>query len=82
MVYEAGLGSERLCTIREIAARSGLGAGTVHRALKGGRVVSAETRRLVIDTVCLLNEEKIARAARLEHFSEKMQTSGDPPPGR
>ena len=75
MAYEPGLGSERLCTIREIAERSSLGAGTVHRALKGARLVSADTRRLVLDTVRLLNEEKIAGAARLEHHAEKMQTS-------
>jgi DNA-binding LacI/PurR family transcriptional regulator len=75
MAYEVGLGSERLCTIKEIADRAALGAGTVHRALKGGRLVSAETRRLVLDTVRLLNEEKIARAARLEHAVEKMHTS-------
>jgi DNA-binding LacI/PurR family transcriptional regulator len=74
MAYEIGLGSERLCTIKEIADRAALGAGTVHRALKGGRLVSRETRRLVLDTVLLLNEEKIARAARLEHPSEKVQT--------
>ena len=61
MAYEIALGSERLCT--------------VHRALKGGRLVSADTRRLVLDTVRLLNEEKIAAAARLEHQAEKMQTS-------
>ena len=61
MAYEIALGSERLCT--------------VHRALKGGRLVSADTRRLVLDTVRLLNEEKIAAAARLEHHAEKMQTS-------
>jgi DNA-binding LacI/PurR family transcriptional regulator len=75
MAYEIGLGSERLCTIKEIADRAALGAGTVHRALKGGRLVSGETRRLVLDTVRLLNEEKIARAARLEHAGEKVQTS-------
>jgi len=74
MAYEVGLGSERLCTIKEIADKANLGAGTVHRALKGGRLVSAETRRLVLDTVRLLNEEKIARAARLEHPIEKVQT--------
>lgn len=79
MAYEVGLGSERLCTIKEIAERSALGAGTVHRALKGGRLVSAETRRLVLDTVRLLNEEKIARAARLEHAAENMQTSSRQP---
>ncbi len=45
MAYEVGLGSERLCTIKEIAEQSALGAGTVHRALKGGRLVSAETLR-------------------------------------
>jgi hypothetical protein len=38
-------------------------------------LVSGETRRLVLDTVRLLNEEKIARAARLEHAGEKVQTS-------
>ena len=75
MAFEIALGSERLCTIREIAERSSLGVGTVHRALKGGRLVSADTRRLVLDTVRLLNEEKIAGAARLEHHAEKMQTS-------
>ena len=75
MAYEIGIGSERLCTIREIAGRSSLGAGTVHRALKGARLVSADTRRLVLDTVRLLNEEKIAAAARLERQAEKMQTS-------
>lgn len=79
MAYEVGLGSERLCTIKEIADRAALGAGTVHRALKGGRLVSPETRRLVLDTVRLLNEEKIARAARLEHVAEKMQTSSRQP---
>ena len=75
MAFEIALGLERLCTIREIAGRCSLGAGTVHRALKGGRLVSADTRRLVLDTVRLLNEEKIAAAARLEHHAEKMQTS-------
>ena len=75
MAFEIALGSERLCTIREIAGRCSLGAGTVHRALKGARLVSADTRRLVLDTVRLLNEEKIAGAARLEHHAEKMQTS-------
>ena len=75
MAFEIALGSERLCTIREIAGRCSLGAGTVHRALKGARLVSADTRRLVLDTVRLLNEEKIAAAARLEHHAEKMQTS-------
>ncbi|HEY6629820.1 MAG TPA: hypothetical protein VIZ90_00055 [Rhizobiaceae bacterium] len=79
MAYEVGLGSERLCTIKEIAARSALGAGTVHRALQGGRLVSAQTRRLVLDTVRLLNEEKIARAARLEPAAEKVQTSSRQP---
>jgi DNA-binding LacI/PurR family transcriptional regulator len=74
MAYEIGLGSERLCTIKEIADRAALGAGTVHRALKGGRLVSAETRALVLETVRLLNEERIARAARLEHGSEKVQS--------
>ncbi|RLP26989.1 LacI family DNA-binding transcriptional regulator [Mesorhizobium sp. YM1C-6-2] len=82
MTYEVGLGSERLCTIKEIADRAALGAGTVHRALKGGRLVSIETRRLVLDTVRLLNEEKIARAARLEHAAEKVQTSTGRPRGR
>ena len=82
MTYEIGLGSERLCTIKEIADRAVLGAGTVHRALKGGRLVSIETRRLVLDTVRLLNEEKIARAARLEHVAEKVQTSTGRPQGR
>ena len=75
MAFEIALGLERLCTIREIAGRCSLGAGTVHRALKGARLVSADTRRLVLDTVRLLNEEKIAAAARLEHHAEKMQTS-------
>ena len=75
MAFEIALGSERLCTIREIAGRCSLGVGTVHRALKGARLVSADTRRLVLDTVRLLNEEKIAAAARLEHHAEKMQTS-------
>ena len=79
MAYEVGLGSERLCTIKEIADRAALGAGTVHRALKGGRLVSAETRALVLDTVRLLNEEKIARAARLERAPEKVQTRLDHP---
>jgi DNA-binding LacI/PurR family transcriptional regulator len=82
MTYEVGLGSERLCTIKEIADRAALGAGTVHRALKGGRLVGVETRRLVLDTVRLLNEEKIARAARLEHAAEKVQTSAGRPRGR
>jgi hypothetical protein len=82
MAYEVGLGSERLCTIKEIAERSALGAGTVHRALKGEKRVSPETRRLVVDTVRLLNEEKIARAARLEDFSEKVQSSPGRPRGR
>ncbi|MEP9388036.1 hypothetical protein [Mesorhizobium sp. KR9-304] len=77
MAYEVGLGSERHCTIKEIAERSALGAGTVHRALKGDRLVSTATRRLVLDTVRILNEEKILRAARLEHRAEKMQSPGD-----
>lgn len=77
MTYEVGLGSERLCTIKEIAQRSGLGAGTVHRALKGDRLVSPAARRLVLDTVRILNEEKIVRAARLEHHAEKMQSRSD-----
>ena len=64
MTFEAALGMERLCTIREIAQKAELGAATVHRALKNSREVRAETRRLVLETVCLLNEEKIARAAR------------------
>lgn len=64
MVFEPALGVERLCTIREIADRSDLGTTTVHRALKNSREVRPETRRLVLDTVCRLNEEKIARAAR------------------
>ena len=82
MAFEIALGLERLCTIREIAGRCSLGAGTVHRALKGARLVSADTRRLVLDTVRLLNEEKIARAARLEHVAEKVQTSAGRPRGR
>ncbi|MER8886264.1 LacI family DNA-binding transcriptional regulator [Mesorhizobium sp. M0482] len=64
MAFEAALGMERLCTIREIAEKAELGAATVHRALKNSREISPETRRLVLDTVCRLNEEKIARAAR------------------
>ncbi|MER8429783.1 hypothetical protein [Mesorhizobium caraganae] len=63
MAFEAALGMERLCTIRKIAQKAELGAATVHRALKNSEV-HPETRRLVLDTVCLLNEEKIARAAR------------------
>ena len=82
MAYEVGLGSKRLCTIKEIADKAELGAGTVHRALKGGRLVSAETRRLVLETVRLLNEEKIARAARLEHAVEKVQTLAGQPVGQ
>lgn len=82
MTYEVGLGSERLCTIKEIADRAALGTGTVHRALKGRRLVSERTRRLVLDTVRRLNEEKIARAARLEHFPEKVQTRSERPRGR
>ena len=81
MTYEVGLGSERLCTIKEIADRAALGTGTVHRALKGRRLVSERTRRLVLDTVRRLNEEKIARA-RLEHFPEKVQTRSEQPRGR
>lgn len=65
MAFEIALGKERLCTIREIADEAELGAATVHRALKGSREVHPETRRLVLETVCRLNEEKIARAARL-----------------
>jgi DNA-binding LacI/PurR family transcriptional regulator len=65
MAFETALGAERLCTIREIADKSGLGAGTVHRALKGGKSVHRDTCRLVIDTMRQLNEEKIMRAARL-----------------
>ncbi len=64
MTYEPALAGERLCTIREIAERASLGVGSVHRALNGGDLVSPATRRLVIDTVRQLNEEKIARAAR------------------
>lgn len=64
MAFEAALGMERLCTIREIAEKAELGTATVHRALKNSREVRPETRRLVLDTVCRLNEEKIARAAR------------------
>jgi DNA-binding LacI/PurR family transcriptional regulator len=79
MTYEIALGSERLCTIKEIAEKAQLGTGTVHRALKGGRLVSAETRALVLDTVRLLNEEKIARAARLERAPEKVQSRLDQP---
>jgi hypothetical protein len=74
MPYEVDLGFERLCTIKEIAEKAALGAGTVHRALKGNRLVSPQTRRLVVDTVRHLNEEKIARAARLEPPPEKRQT--------
>ena len=82
MAYEVGLGSERLCTIKEIAQKAELGAGTVHRALKGGGLVSPRTRRLVLETVCLLNEEKIARATRLEHAVEKVQTLPGQPTGQ
>ncbi|MBZ9675772.1 LacI family DNA-binding transcriptional regulator [Mesorhizobium sp. ES1-1] len=64
MAFEEALGVERLCTIREIADHAKLGAATVHRALKNSREIRPETRRLVLDTVCRLNEEKIARAAR------------------
>lgn len=64
MAFEAALGIERLCTIREIADKAELGTATVHRALKNSREIRPETRRLVLDTVCRLNEEKIARAAR------------------
>ncbi|MEQ1944453.1 hypothetical protein ABMA32_18715 [Mesorhizobium sp. VNQ89] len=64
MTYEPALAAERLCTIREIAERASLGVGSVHRALNGSDLVSPATRRLVIDTVRQLNEEKIARAAR------------------
>ena len=64
MAFEAALGLERLCNIREIAQKAELGAATVQRALQNRREVRAETRRLVLETVCLLNEEKIARAAR------------------
>ena len=81
MAYEVGLGSERLCTIKEIADRAVLGAGTVHRALKGGRLVSRETRRLVLDTVLLLNEEKIARAARMQDAAGRAQSSLREPQG-
>ena len=63
MTFEAALGVERLCTIREIAQKAELGAATVHRALKNSREVHPETRRLVLDAVCRLNEEKIARSA-------------------
>ena len=65
MPFESALGAERLCTIKEIAARAGLGAGTVHRALKGGRFVHDDTCRRVIETLRQLNEEKILRAARI-----------------
>lgn len=64
MTYEPALAAERLCTIREIAERASLGVGSVHRALNGSALVSQSTRRLVLDTVRQLNEEKIARAAR------------------
>lgn len=64
MAFEAALGMERLCTIREIANKAQLGTATVHRALKNSREIRPETRRLVLDTVRRLNEEKIARAAR------------------
>ncbi|MER8638846.1 LacI family DNA-binding transcriptional regulator [Mesorhizobium sp. M1365] len=64
MAFEAALGIERLCTIREIAEKAELGTATVHRALKNSREIRPETRRLVLDTVCRLNEGKIARAAR------------------
>ena len=64
MTFEAALGVEQLCTICQIAQRAELGAATPHRARKNSRQVHPETRRLVLDTVCLLNEAKIARAAR------------------
>jgi DNA-binding LacI/PurR family transcriptional regulator len=75
MAFEAALGVERLCTIREIADKAELGAATVHRALKGSREVHPDTRRLVLDIVCRLNEEKIARAARY------VRTTDVQPPG-
>lgn len=71
MAFEAALGMERLCTIKEIAEKSDLSAttvhralkGSVHRALKGSLRVRPSTRQLVVATLCQLNEEKIARAA-------------------
>ncbi|MEQ1954128.1 hypothetical protein [Mesorhizobium sp. CN2-181] len=65
MAFETALGAERLCTIKEIAAKCGLGAGTVHRALKGGKSVHRDTYPLVLETTRQLNEDKIMRAARL-----------------
>ena len=63
MAFEAALGMERLCTIKEIAEKSDLSATTVHRALKGSLCVRPSTRQLVVATLCQLEEEKIARAA-------------------
>lgn len=81
MAFEPALGMERLCTIREIADRVALGTATVHRALKNGREVRPETRRLVLDTVCRINEEKIARAARYGKDWSGPATMGETAPG-
>ena len=43
---------------RRDRSKAELGAATPHRARKNSREVHPETRRLVVDTVCLLNEER------------------------
>lgn len=78
MTYEIGFGTALNDQGDRLPRRPRRG----HRALTGGRLVGVETRRLALDTVRRLNEEKIARAARLEHAAEKVQTSAGRPRGR
>jgi DNA-binding LacI/PurR family transcriptional regulator len=66
------IGFRRLCTVKEIAAASQVGVGTVHRVLKA-QSVSEEKMRRVIAAITHLNSIA-ANAARAETTNELLKS--------
>jgi DNA-binding LacI/PurR family transcriptional regulator len=70
---EDRIGFRRLCTVKEIAAASQVGVGTVHRVLKD-QSVSSEKMRRVIAAITQLNS--IAANAALTGTTDELLKSG------
>ena len=72
---EDRIGFRRLCTVKEIAAASQVGVGTVHRVLKAQSVSSGKMRR-VIAAIAQLNSIAVdaARAGATDEL-QKSETS-------
>jgi DNA-binding LacI/PurR family transcriptional regulator len=77
-MFERALGIERLGTIKEISQLAKVAESTVHRVLKGHRLVSGGTRDAVLAAVHVINLRKIELASAAPRRRSAADDGADP----